>query len=39
MKGAGGPRADLPATFAPLLIEWQLRAGRSGMPWQGGRDP
>ena len=39
MKGAGGPRADLPATFAPLLIEWQRRAGRSGMPWQGSRDP
>lgn len=39
MKGAVGQGADLPWTFAPLLIEWQRRAGRSGMPWQGIRDP
>lgn len=39
MSGAGGLRADLPLTFAPLLIDWQRRAGRSGLPWQGIRDP
>jgi A/G-specific adenine glycosylase len=39
MSVAGGPRADLPANFASLLIDWQRRAGRSGMPWQGSRDP
>ena len=39
MKVAVGQRVDLPSTFAPLLIEWQRRAGRSGMPWQGIRDP
>ena len=39
MSGAGGPRAELPSDIAPLLIDWQRRAGRSGMPWQGIRDP
>ena len=39
MIGPGGLSAGLPATFAPLLIEWQRRAGRTGMPWQGSRDP
>ncbi len=39
MSGTVGTSADLPSTFAPLLIEWQRRAGRSGMPWQGIRDP
>lgn len=39
MSGAVGSSADLPSTFAPLLIDWQRRAGRSGMPWQGSRDP
>ncbi|MDP1688474.1 MAG: A/G-specific adenine glycosylase, partial [Hydrogenophaga sp.] len=39
MRGVGGPSGDLPSTFAPLLIDWQRRAGRSGMPWQGSRDP
>jgi A/G-specific adenine glycosylase len=39
MSGPVGTRADLPPAFAPLLIEWQRRAGRSGMPWQGSRDP
>ncbi len=32
-------RADLPVEFAPRLMEWQRRAGRSGLPWQGTRDP
>ena len=39
MSGVVGQRVDLPRDFAPLLIEWQRRAGRSGMPWQGSRDP
>lgn len=39
MKVAVDQRVELPTTFAPLLIEWQRRAGRSGMPWQGSRDP
>jgi A/G-specific adenine glycosylase len=39
MSGAVGKRADLPSTFASLLIDWQRRAGRRGMPWQGSRDP
>ncbi len=25
--------------FANLLIHWQRQAGRSGLPWQGTRDP
>ena len=25
--------------FAHRIIEWQRRAGRHGLPWQGGRDP
>lgn len=32
-------RPALPHEFAPRLIEWQRRAGRSGLPWQGTRDP
>ncbi|MDP1687254.1 A/G-specific adenine glycosylase [Hydrogenophaga sp.] len=39
MKVAGDQRVELPPTFAPLLIEWQRRAGRRGLPWQGVRDP
>jgi A/G-specific adenine glycosylase len=33
-----GGRA-VPASFAPLLIQWQRHAGRSGLPWQQTRDP
>eukprot|EP01136_Pigoraptor_vietnamica_P036822 Opistho-1_new@103916 len=33
-----GGRA-VPASFAPLLIQWQRHAGRSGLPWQHTRDP
>jgi A/G-specific adenine glycosylase len=29
----------VPASFAPLLIQWQRHAGRSGLPWQQTRDP
>jgi A/G-specific adenine glycosylase len=32
-------RPALPREFAPRLIEWQRRAGRSGLPWQDTRDP
>lgn len=39
MSGSVGQRADVPSDFAPLLIDWQRRAGRSGLPWQGNRDP
>jgi A/G-specific adenine glycosylase len=27
------------AKFASTLIRWQRRSGRSGLPWQGTRDP
>ena len=33
-----GRSTDL-AGFAPALIDWQRRAGRKGLPWQGSRDP
>jgi len=35
------PRAGvpLPEGFATALIQWQQREGRSGLPWQGTRDP
>lgn len=39
MSGCCGLGADLPTDFAPLLIDWQRRAGRSGLPWQATRDP
>ena len=26
-------------TFAPKLIAWHANSGRSGLPWQGNRDP
>lgn len=29
----------LSATFAEKLITWHARSGRSGLPWQGNRDP
>ncbi|MCW1965222.1 A/G-specific adenine glycosylase [Polynucleobacter sp.] len=29
----------LSATFAEKLISWHARSGRSGLPWQGNRDP
>jgi A/G-specific adenine glycosylase len=29
----------LSATFAEKLIAWHARSGRSGLPWQGNRDP
>ncbi|OSZ73464.1 A/G-specific adenine glycosylase [Hydrogenophaga sp. IBVHS1] len=32
-------RPALPREFASRLIEWQRSAGRSGLPWQGTRDP
>lgn len=32
-------RQALPREFAPRLIDWQRQAGRSGLPWQGTRDP
>ncbi|MGE0100236.1 MAG: A/G-specific adenine glycosylase [Hydrogenophaga sp.] len=32
-------RPALPREFAPRLIDWQRRAGRSGLPWQHTREP
>ncbi|MCA3069135.1 MAG: A/G-specific adenine glycosylase [Rhodocyclaceae bacterium] len=32
-------RMDDSGSFAVRLVEWQRRAGRSGLPWQGTRDP
>ncbi len=42
--GEGSPVSSAPgrptsADFATLLIDWQRQAGRSGLPWQGTRDP
>ncbi len=34
-----GAGLHLPAGFATLLIDWQRRDGRHGLPWQGTRDP
>jgi len=39
MNGSVGQRAGLPSQFALRLIDWQRRAGRNGLPWQGIRDP
>ncbi len=36
---AGSGRLSLPGGFAVELIDWQRRHGRSGLPWQGTRDP
>lgn len=32
-------RTEQAGSFATRLVEWQRRAGRSGLPWQGTRDP
>ncbi len=32
-------RMDDAGSFAARIVEWQRRAGRSGLPWQGTRDP
>jgi A/G-specific adenine glycosylase len=29
----------LPNDFAQVMVRWQLRHGRHGLPWQGSRDP
>ncbi len=36
---ASAPEPRPLGEFAPRLIEWQRRAGRKGLPWQGTRDP
>lgn len=36
--GATGARV-LPLGFASLLMQWQRKHGRSGLPWQHTRDP
>ncbi|MEY5099017.1 MAG: A/G-specific adenine glycosylase [Pseudomonadota bacterium] len=33
------PLAASALDFFPLLVDWQRRHGRSGLPWQGTRDP
>jgi A/G-specific adenine glycosylase len=33
------PGADRGPAFAERVIDWQRRAGRHGLPWQGTRDP
>ncbi len=33
------PNASSPHLFFPRLVDWQRRHGRSGLPWQGTRDP
>jgi A/G-specific adenine glycosylase len=38
-RGASPERSPAPAGFAEALIRWQRLAGRSGLPWQGTRDP
>ena len=39
MSGPAPIPPALLADFAPRLIDWQRRAGRHGLPWQGTRDP
>jgi len=39
MNMAAPPAAQPSTAFAPRLIDWQRRAGRHGLPWQGTRDP
>lgn len=33
------PEPEVPAAFFPTLVAWQRAHGRSGLPWQGTRDP
>ncbi|MEZ5706110.1 MAG: A/G-specific adenine glycosylase [Burkholderiaceae bacterium] len=33
------PGEEVSASFARRLIQWQREHGRSGLPWQGTRDP
>jgi len=43
-EGAAAPSRsstaqDPLAGFAPILLAWRRREGRTGLPWQGSRDP
>ncbi|MCU0761727.1 MAG: A/G-specific adenine glycosylase [Hydrogenophaga sp.] len=39
MSRAAPAAEPLPSGFAQALIRWQRAHGRSGLPWQGTRDP